>query len=297
MNSNHILKGNGFAYASLTIVNAIASGKGAAFAVDLKAKARVTLSRGESKIEVFSRENEDPCLAKICVERCLSALADKGYNTENLNAKVEIASDIPVAQGLSSSSAVANAVILAVLDAFQARNEFSAEEILKLNVDASIKSRVSITGALDDASASLLGGICLCDNLSKKILLRKKFPKKYKAVVFVSKERCYTKDVNVQKIKILKNPISFIFENLLRNFSKEVLFDTMLINGLLYSTALGYDPRPIYDSILNHAITAGLSGTGPAFYAIIPEEISAEFLAEMKKFVNGYTPILVDIIR
>jgi len=46
----------------------------------------------------------------------------------------------------------------------------------------------------------------------------------------------------------------------------------LTLNGLIYSSALGYDSSPAIDALKAGAIAAGLSGTGPAVSAIVPEE-------------------------
>jgi shikimate kinase len=46
----------------------------------------------------------------------------------------------------------------------------------------------------------------------------------------------------------------------------------MVLNGLLYSLALGYDASIALDALASGAVSAGLSGTGPAVVAVTAEE-------------------------
>jgi shikimate kinase len=46
----------------------------------------------------------------------------------------------------------------------------------------------------------------------------------------------------------------------------------LTLNGLIFSSALGYDPSPAVDALTAGAFAAGLSGTGPAVTAIVPED-------------------------
>jgi shikimate kinase len=46
----------------------------------------------------------------------------------------------------------------------------------------------------------------------------------------------------------------------------------MTLNGLLYSTVLGYDSNIAVDALGAGALAAGLSGKGPAVAAVVPQE-------------------------
>lgn len=49
-------------------------------------------------------------------------------------------------------------------------------------------------------------------------------------------------------------------------------WSALTLNGLIYSSALGYNPSIAVDALMAGALAAGLSGTGPAVTAIVPEE-------------------------
>lgn len=74
---------------------------------------------------------------------------------------VKTASTLPVASGLSSSSATSNAVIMATHEALKtkyldgpAEDYLNSYDLINMGVDASLEAGVTITGAFDDASAS-----------------------------------------------------------------------------------------------------------------------------------------------
>jgi shikimate kinase len=46
----------------------------------------------------------------------------------------------------------------------------------------------------------------------------------------------------------------------------------LTLNGLIYSSALGYNSSIAIDALMAGALAAGLSGTGPAVTAIVSEE-------------------------
>ncbi len=81
----------------------------------------------------------------------------KGYSLS-----LSIESEIPIGVGLESSSAVSNAIVKSIFSLFNERNNPKA--ILDASCSASKYCGASLTGAYDDASASLLGGFVLTNN-------------------------------------------------------------------------------------------------------------------------------------
>ena len=76
----------------------------------------------------------------------------------------------PCGQRLKSSSTAANAAVLATLDAMG--EEMDLIEAAKIGVAAAREAGETITGALDDALASMLGGAVVTDNRNMKLLKR-----------------------------------------------------------------------------------------------------------------------------
>ena len=99
--------GYAYAYGAGTIINAISTWKGAAFGIDLKTEAEVVLA-DDGKIIGYIEEGGDTKLIERCVELTLSRFGSKS------GAKVATKSQIPIASGLKSSSAAANAAVLAL---------------------------------------------------------------------------------------------------------------------------------------------------------------------------------------
>ena len=155
------MKGVASACGSATVINAIATGKGAAFALDLRVRGEVELTNEPG--EVIGRvgtTSESPKLIEICARKVLENLKlEKKYG-----ARIKTTSDVPIAVGLSSSSAAANAVILAT---FAALGEIpSPKTIINLGIDAAFEAGTTITGAFDDAAASFHGCGVITDNKS-----------------------------------------------------------------------------------------------------------------------------------
>ncbi|MGQ9788030.1 MAG: shikimate kinase [Candidatus Hadarchaeaceae archaeon] len=246
------------ACASATVINAIATGKGAAFGVDLRVQAKVRLTKkGKISGRVLGQKKESPKLIEICVRKVLENLGMK-----KCGAVVETASEIPIAVGLSSSSAAANAAVLATFAACDQRSK--PEQVLKLGIEAAFEAGVTVTGALDDAAASLYGCGVITDNLKRRILKKFKVDPKLVVVIHVPPTKFYSSRVRPEDLRHIRGPIRSAHLMAMRGD----LWKALTINGLLYSTALDYDPMIAIEAISKGAIAAGLTGTGSATVAI-----------------------------
>ena len=251
-------------HGAATIINAIATGKGAALGVDLWTKAAVELTdeAGHVDVSIRSDSSENPMLAQKTVGRILKYFSLEG----EFGAKVETQSNIPVAKGLKSSSAAANAIALATIAALDA--SLDDVTVVKLGVDGALDAKVTITGAFDDACASYFGGIVITDNIERKIV--KCFePTESPAVLFyVPPKKAYTVNSNVKRMKGMASAVKIAYNEAL----KGNYWAALTLNGLIYSSAIGYDPSPAVDALTAGAIASGLSGTGPAVTVIVPKE-------------------------
>lgn len=252
------------AHGAATIINAIATGKGAAVGVDLWTKAAVALTNeaGHVDVTIRSDSSENPALAQKTVERIL-----KHFGLEQeFGAKVETTSNIPVARGLKSSSAAANAIALATTTALE-RN-LDDVTVVKLGVDGALDAKVTITGAFDDACASYFGGIIITDNMERRIIKRFELTEAPAVLFYVPTEKTYTACSDVKRMKSMASAVKIAYKEALNgNY-----WAALTLNGLIYSSALGYDSSPAVDALTAGAIAAGLSGTGPAVSAIVSEE-------------------------
>lgn len=257
------MRGRAVVHGAITVVNAIAIGKGAALGVDLSMEARVEITEkpGEITVEVHGQKGVATSLAEYTVKE---VFARCGSN--NLGANVETFSEIPVARGLKSSSAVSNAVALAALAALgRAQDD---REVLDIGVDASLKTGVTVTGAFDDASASYFGGFVVTDNPSRKILRQDRPREDLHVLILVPEARFYTAEVDVRKAGAVRLVVEEAFSLAMQGRYMEAL----AINGLAYSAALGFDAQLAIKALQAGAISAGLSGKGPAVAALCREE-------------------------
>jgi len=254
------VRGIASACGSATVVNAIASGKGAAFAVDLRVRADVELTHeaGEIVGQIAGEPSEPTDLIEICVRRVLQRF--KLLRT--YGAKIKTTSYVPIAVGLSSSSAAANATVLATFAALGKKP--SPNVALNLGIDAAFEAGVTITGAFDDAAASFFGGGVVTDNLKRRILKRFRVDPKLDVLIYVPPSKLHTSRVDVSRTKPLAK-----FVDIAHRYALEGnIFGALTLNGLLYSSALGHDVTVAFDAMKAGALAAGLTGTGPAVVAI-----------------------------
>jgi shikimate kinase len=252
------------AHGAATIVNAIALGKGAAFGVDLWTKAEVRLT-DEPRI-ITGEITSDPAESTLLIEKTVSRVLQHFGVEERFGAEVTTWSNIPAARGLKSSSAAANAVALATVGALG--ESLDDVEVVKLGVEAAFDAKVTVTGAFDDACASYFGGAVITDNLERKIVKRAALPEDLAVLFHVPSRKAYTADSGVNKLQAVKPLVEVAYkEAQAGNF-----WAALTLNGLIYSSALGYDPSPSLDALNAGAVAAGLCGKGPAVTAVVPTD-------------------------
>lgn len=250
------------AHGAATIVNAIATGEGAAFGVDLWTKAQVKLTDEANIVtgEITSDSTESTVLIECAVKRVL-----RYFNVEKrFGAKVRTFSNIPVARGLKSSSVAANATVLATVAALEKSiDDFT---VVNLGVDAAFDAKVTVTGAFDDACASYFGGIVVTDNLKRKLVERTTLPSDLSVLFYVPSVKRYTIDSDVTRLATVAPLVKVAHAEAL----KGNYWPALSLNGLIYSSALGYDASVAIDALNAGAIAAGLCGKGPAVTAVVP---------------------------
>ena len=178
-------------------------------------------------------------------------------------------SEIPLGSGLKSSSAAANATIAATLDALGKKDEMDVLDAIRLGALTAKEVGVSITGAFDDACASMLGGFVVTDN--KRMLLLKREEREGLALVLIPREKAFTAETNVRRARIVAPWVALAFEAAMRGD-----FETaMTLNGFLYTAALGFSAEPMLVALECGVKGVSLSGTGPSYVALVESEEQA----------------------
>ena len=257
-------KAEAIAHGAATIVNAIALGEGAAFGVDLWTKASVELTDEPSVIK--GRIPPDPAENTLLMEKTVTRVLQHFSVEKQFGAKVKTSSNIPIARGLKSSSAAANAVALATVAALT--KELDDLAVVNLGVDSAFDAKVTVTGAFDDACASYFGGVVITDNLNRKLLQRFPLPEGLTVLFHVPAKKAYTGNTDVDRLVMIKHMVKIAFEEA----RKENFWMALTLNGIVYSSALGYDNSVATDALSAGALAAGLCGKGPAVTAVVPDE-------------------------
>ena len=245
-------------HGAISLVNAIANKKGATLGISLKVEATVESSPGKGIVI----QSENKSLSSRLINKTVEKIVSK-KDLEQNKITVTLDSEIPTGYGLKSSSAISSAIALACAKIFKPK--LTDQQILLAGVEASIESKVSITGAYDDACSCYYGGFNVTDNAKKKRIRFEKGPSNLVAVIFIPKNR---KRGNLKKLKIL-SPIFEIAWELAR---KTNYWEAMIINGLATASILNSDPKIITDLIEKGAIAASVSGNGPSIAAIVKKE-------------------------
>ena len=310
-------RGRARAPAAGTILNALATGTGAAFAIDRHTEATVELSAepldsgtedrpgsnesNESSTsavtgEIANAPEADTRLIERCVELVVAELASP--RTEIEYGRIETDSEVAMAAGLKSSSAAANAAVLATLDALDVpiadsraangqeaigttegttsadgtgRTGMTEHEIeppvtrieaCRLGVRAARQVGVTVTGAFDDATASMLGGVTVTDNSEDRLLTHNTgFGRD--VLVWTPPERAYSAATDVDRCRRVAPVAEVVADRALAGEYERA----MTTNGFAYCGALGYSVEPMIEA-LAEVRGVSLSGTGPSVVAV-----------------------------
>ena len=245
-------------HGAVSIVSAIANKKGATLGIELKVE--VTIETSEGKGIVIQSENRS--LSSRLINKTIEKIVSK-KDLEKNKILITLTSEIPTGYGLKSSSAISSAIALACAKIFKPK--LTDKQILVAGVDASIESKVSITGAYDDACSCYYGGFNVTDNGKRKRIHFERIPSNLIAVIFIPKNR---KRGNLKRLKIL----SPIFNNAWELAKEKKYWESMTINGLATSAILNSDPKIIVDLIEKGALAASVSGNGPSIAAIVKKD-------------------------
>ncbi len=245
-------------HGAVSIVNAIATGRGATLGISLQVEAVIEATAGTG----IYYENKESSLSARLIRSVIEKAVPKN-DLQNSKLTISLKSEIPSGYGLKSSSAISSIVSLACAKLF--KPQINDLEVLRHGVEASIESRVSVTGAFDDACACYFGGFVVTDNYNQKIVKSEKASEDLSAVIFIPRSR---KRGNIRKLKVLDG----VFAQAWTLASNSDYWNAMLLNGLATSTILHSDPRILANAVEAGALAASVSGNGPSVAAIAKKE-------------------------
>ena len=249
-------------HGAVSIVNALASGRGATVGVGLDvrvdAEAVEPAPGGQGgQVEIVSDGGSPSSrLVARTVERVVPGGAYGGRDV-----RIRLASEVPAGYGLKSSSAISSAVALACARLFA--RDMDDEQVVRAGVDASLDAGVSATGAYDDACGCYYGGFAVTDNPGRRRVRAEQAPAGLAAVIFVprSRRRGRTDRLSGSRAQ---------FERAWEMAREGDYWGAMTANGRAAAPALGPDPAMIDRLLGAGALGASVSGNGPAVAAVAP---------------------------
>ena len=254
-------------HGAVSVVNAVANGRGSALGISLKVIADLTLSPGKG---VYLQSKQGEKLLNILIRKTLpkTVLLDHAV-------RIGIKSEIPVGFGLKSSSAVSSAVALAIQRVLG--EEIDDVKVLNQSADASIDAGVSLTGAFDDSAACYFGGFVVTDNFSRKIIRREPASENLSAIILLPAR--VTRG-NLFNLYLAPE----IFDVAFKMASDHDYWNAMKLNGMAVGALLGSDYTPVISAIKEHALSAGISGNGPSVVAIADSKHLKSLVSSMSSF-------------
>ncbi len=252
------------AYAAGTVINALSTGKGSAFALNIRTRVEVRES-GENLLISDGKKS-----GSQVVEEVLNVLGIER------NFEVRVESDIPRGSGLGSSSAFVNALILALCRAEGI--ELEPAEVLRLNAKVSLKCGISYTGAMDDAAASLLGGFVVTDNEKMELLRHDIDFNESRAIILIPNWSRKNVSLEIMRKGNL-NTVRLAFELAVKGHYCEA----MKLNTEYCCSLLNYSTKPV-EIAEKAGLCAGLSGNGPAYVAYGNPEGMKKIIKEWSDF-------------
>jgi shikimate kinase len=256
--------------AALTVVNALPTGVGCAIGLERFVTASVDLERGRpDTIDCTPPEAGTP----LVLASVRAAWTRFGHGEVQRTA-LDLRSDIPVAKGLKSSSAVSTATIRAVARAVGENP--SALSVAQLAAEVGRSVGLSATGALDDALAGLRAGFIITDNRTDSLISTGVPERDWAAVVYIPPGRHPLAPSLREKFEgAAPEGVRIVEEARAGRYLQAMRLNTELVERLM-----GYEYAGLRERVLAAgALAVGVSGLGPALVALVPFDRQADVLS------------------
>lgn len=256
-------------HGAISIVNAIATGKGSALGISLKVTAEVELQKGHGLRFITGRNGD----------RLIKNIIQKTIPKETIESNmisIRVDSEIPIGYGLKSSSAVSNAIVLACSQIAR-EEDINDNTILEVAALSSLEAKVSLTGAYDDATACYFGGFTVTDNYSRRLIRKERAPENLYAIIILPSS---TTRGDVRKLRNLYD----IFIDAFRFAESGQYWKAMKLNGVLASAALSSSYAPAMAAMEHGALSASISGNGPSIAAVGNEDAIEPIVGALSKY-------------
>lgn len=256
-------------HGAISIVNAIATGKGSALGISLKVTAEVELQKGHGLRFITGRNGDK--LIKNIIQKTIPK-----ETIESNMISIRVDSEIPIGYGLKSSSAVSNAIVLACSQIAR-EEDINDNTILEVAALSSLEAKVSLTGAYDDATACYFGGFTVTDNYSRRLIRKERAPENLYAIIFLPSS---TTRGDVRKLRNLSD----LFIDAFRFAESGQYWKAMQLNGVLASAALSSSYAPAMAAMEHGALSASISGNGPSIAAVGNEDAIEPIVGALSKY-------------
>ena len=241
-------------HGAISIVNAIATGRGATLGTDRRVTAVAEASPGSG----ITVRTEKGVRSSRLIDRTVQRIIPK-KTLERNRVCIGLESDVPTGYGLKTSSAISSAVALACARLFDIKTD--ERRILLAGVSASVETGVSVTGAYDDVCACCYGGFNVTDNRKRRLVVHRDCPGNMTAVIFIPSVK---KRGNIRRLKTLGTVFGTAWD-----LAKDSdYWGAMTLNGLATAAALKSDPGIVTGLLEAGAVGASVSGNGPAIAAV-----------------------------
>ena len=252
--------GLGVAHGAVSVLNAIGTGIGGAVSVSGLYTRAEAWKHSEVEIQSTIEGQGRIVVSKRIIDAVLEVLSVFGVR----GFKAKITSNIPLEAGLKSSSAFINALVAAVLDAHG--YNIPAREIASLTSLITLKAGLSVTGAFDDAIATIDHGVFITNNEARSILASYT-PPPLEVAISASHGRLHISNVDVSSFKRLAP----LYEKAIRLALNGRWLEAATLNG--FATMVATRRLDLHDHlkralVLDEVLSAGVSGKGPALFAI-----------------------------
>jgi shikimate kinase len=256
-------------HGAISIVNAIATGKGSALGISLKVTAEVELQKGHGLRFITGRNGDG--LIKNIIQKTIPK-----ETIESNMISIRVDSEIPIGYGLKSSSAVSNAIVLACSQIAR-EEDINDNTILEVAALSSLEAKVSLTGAYDDATACYFGGFTVTDNYSRRLIRKERAPENLYAIIILPSSNTRG---DVRKLRNLSD----IFIDAFRFAESGQYWKAMKLNGVLASAALSSSYAPAMAAMEHGALSASISGNGPSIAAVGNEDAIEPIVGALSKY-------------
>lgn len=248
-----VLTGTGTAHGAVSLLNAIGTGLGGAWAIDLSVKVAIR-SRTDATWECICMGPDGPEDDRVV--KAVGTIMDPAQEERGWEVRVDSA--IPGQRGLKSSSAVAVAAVRA-WDAAQGLG-LDLPATVERAISASRHAGVTITGAFDDTWACAAGGAWLTDNLTNRVTTAVAVPRDLEIAIAYPTTRIPTEAVDIHRYAEQAE----LSQRALSAYLADDLIGGLTLNSQVVERAAGLPPTPLVALREAGAKAAGYSGTGPA---------------------------------